>query len=313
MGGEAPSSYIQGDNGPLRIISDSGCFRIEDDCSASEIHVLVPRQDGSVQGCTSEPVGSGHLPVPSCSFAHQGLTEGEVRRDQGNTDLPLLALGDVVVSGGGHAGGASLSSATLSPSTGAGLGREGSLPSSSGGRPHFGDNFLRSLTSHDLNAADLEFLSCHLAKGTTSGYNSAFSEFKSFCAARGADPFTCLPAIVVKYLRHKFESGASYSTINVHRSAISKFHCGFDRQAIGTHALVKQAVKAAFRLRPPLPKYAATFDISPVLAYISSLEPLANLSLKMLTFKTFFLISFCTLCRVSSVARLGPDVQRGQV
>ena len=98
-------------------------------------------------------------------------------------------------------------------------------------------------------------------------------------------PFSCSPSIVIKYLRQKFESGAAYSSINYHRSAISKFHCGFDNNLIGEHPLVRQAVKVAFRLRPPLLKYKATFDIVPVLAYVEGLSPLNELSLKLLLYK----------------------------
>ena len=67
----------------------------------------------------------------------------------------------------------------------------------------------------------------------------------------GADPFSCTPAIIVKYIRSLYESGVAYFTVNHHRSSISKFHEGFAGQAIGSHPLVSKAVKAVFRLRPP--------------------------------------------------------------
>ena len=47
--------------------------------------------------------------------------------------------------------------------------------------------------------------------------------------------------------------------------------------------------------------------------FVASLEPLASLSLKDLTLKTFFLVTFCTLSRVSSVERLGAKVETNQV
>ena len=46
--------------------------------------------------------------------------------------------------------------------------------------------------------------------------------------------------------------GAKYSTINLHRSAISKYHVGVNSQPVGTNPLVKKALKSAFRWRPPL-------------------------------------------------------------
>ena len=80
----------------------------------------------------------------------------------------------------------------------------------------------------ELNEGDLHFLSKHLAKGTLAGYSYAFKHFSSFCSSLGADPVTCPPPVIVKYSRKMYEDGAEYSTINHHRSAISKFHQGFD-------------------------------------------------------------------------------------
>ena len=108
-----------------------------------------------------------------------------------------------------------------------------------------------------------------------------------------------------------FEDGAKYRTINYARSAISKLHSGFDGIPAGQHILVKQAVKAAFRLRPPLPKYKNTFDITIVLTYVKQI--LGNnsfLSLRLLTLKTLFLLSFSSLSRVSTICRLSPDIEQ---
>ena len=119
-----------------------------------------------------------------------------------------------------------------------------------------------------------------------------------------ADPLTCAPAIIVGYMRHLYESEAGYSTVNFHRSGISKFHVGINGISIGEHPLVSQAVKTVFRLRPPLPKYQSTFDIVPVLAYVQSLHT-ASISLHLLSFKALFLTVYSSISRVSCVARLG--------
>ena len=164
-----------------------------------------------------------------------------------------------------------------------------------------------------LNNDDLEFLSHHIADSTSKGYNCAFKQFLDFCGPLKIDPYTCSPVCVVKFLRVKYENGASYSTVNLLRSAISKFHKGVDGKSIGEHPLVSKAVKAVFRLRPPIPKYKSTFDIVPVLDYVASLEPLKDLSLKLLTLKTFFLVTTCTISRVSSVNRLIAEVEESKV
>ena len=121
-------------------------------------------------------------------------------------------------------------------------------------------------------------------------------------------PFNCSPATIVKYIRFLYDNGAEYTTVNLHRSAIAKVHQGFAGQSIGVHPLVNQAVKSVFRQRPPLPKYISTFDISPVLDYMTRLSPTQSLDLKQLTLKTLILTIYSSLSRVSSLARLGPLV-----
>ena len=96
--------------------------------------------------------------------------------------------------------------------------------------------------------------------------------------------------------------------MNFHRSSISKFHVGFHGVPLGEHPLVCQAVKAVFRLRPPLPQYKSAFDIVPVMAYIKSL-PTASISLQLLSFKALFLAIYSSISRVSSMSRLAPSLE----
>ena len=97
-------------------------------------------------------------------------------------------------------------------------------PRSSG---DFGVNLQNSLKSHDLDEDDLAFLGNHVASGTSWCYSYAFKHIDDFCIEKNTSPYTCSPAIIVKYLRLKYDSGASYSSINLIRSAISKFHEGY--------------------------------------------------------------------------------------
>ena len=73
--------------------------------------------------------------------------------------------------------------------------------------------------------------------------------------------------------------------------------------------MVSQAVKAVFRLRPPLPRYVATFDISQVFSFLKTWPTNTDLSLKQLSLKTLFLLTAASISRMSSVGRLGPDLQ----
>ena len=256
-------------------------------------------------------MGPSDVPVPSSANAFEGPAEGQAGRDNGSFDPSTMAIGNVVDISHRLAGGATFEAATLPFDIDEHNGRvDPVLPGPSGSSSNFGDHYRNSLVGENLDQEDLNFLSNHVSSGTSRGYAYAFQHFNNFCTERNANPYTCPPSLIVKFLRMKFESGASYSSINLNQCAVSKFHQGYFGKPIGEHPLVSQAVRAVFRLRPPLPKYKSTFDISPVLDYVASLEPLDSLSLKLLTLKTFFLVANCSLSRVSSVARLRVEVEK---
>ena len=222
--------------------------------------------------------------------------------------MPSVAFGPLVGLDDGDDDGATLEASILQEDCEVPGQLSCALPGPSGGPSHFRQEFNLSRAQHDLDEEDLDFLSNHLASGTASGYGYSFRKFRLFCEHFQADPLTCTPAIVVKYVKHLYEEGAKYSTVNGHRSAISKFHVGVHGIPMGEHPLVSQAVKAVFRLRPPLPQYRATFDIVPVLAYVRSL-PTASIPLKLLSFKTLLLAIYASISRVSSMARLAPSLE----
>ena len=151
-------------------------------------------------------------------------------------------------------------------------------------------------------------MSHHISSGTRKSYKSSFRKFVSFCSNIGEQASTSRPETIASFIKSLFDDGASYNSVNVARSAISKHHVGFDGVSAGSHPIVCKAVKAVFRLRPPLPKYQTTFDIQMVFDYIKSLQPNPLLSLKLLTYKTLFLLTSSSISRVSSVSVLGPDI-----
>ena len=277
-----------------------GRFFLQPDCPATPVYVLVPGQQSSGQGCPSEQMGPSYISLSTGPTSDQSTPAGQNPGDPSHLSLPPLAVSNVVDPCDGDGSGATSSPPLLQVcSAGHDGGPVPALPGPSGGREHFRGHYNQSIGHLDLNDGDMDFLSGHLADGTASNYGYAFRQFKLFCDSNNVNPFTCTPSAVV--------------TINCHSSAIAKFHAGYNGAPIGGHFLVCRAVKAVFRRRPPFPKYIATFDIEPVLRYVANLEPLATLSLKMLSLKSAFLMSFSTLSRVSSLCRMGPNVQYGRV
>merc|ERR1711867_396644 len=260
-----------------------GCIRLPINGPAVKIHVLEEGPSSCGPGHLDSALGPSLLPVPSCPSPPQGDQTGQGSEDQGYPGVPSVAFGRLVGLYDGDDDGATIEASTLQEDCeDPGQLSCEAIPGPSGGPTHFRQKFNLSRAQHDLDEEDLDFLSNHLASGTASGYGYSFRKFRLFCECFQADPLTCTSAVVVKYVRYLYEGGAKYSTVNGHRSAISKFHKRVHGIPMGEHPLVSQAVKAVFRLRPPLPQYRATFDIVPVLAYVRSL-PTASIPLKLLS------------------------------
>ena len=275
---------------------------------------MVSRSECSGTGCSPAPLGRNDISFSTRTYAFKSAKTCKRTRNRGRVDLPPVAFSPVVANRGRDARGSTPSTPSLQGHSHISDRPEGAAISPPiGSCSHFGENFKASHGNLDLDANDLDFLSNHLAEGTKNGYGYVFKQFSEFCSQINADPFSCPPAVLVKYVRHLYETGSAYSTVNFHRSAISKFHSGYGGSAIGSHSMVSQAVKAVFRLRPPLPKYRATFDITIVFTYLLGLPDNADLSLKQLTFKTLFLLICSTLSRISSTQSLGSTLHVYQV
>ena len=63
-------------------------------------------------------------------------------------------------------------------------------------------------------------------------------------------------------------------------------------------------MKGIFQLRPPTPRICSTWRVGPVLRYLSSLEPLEELSLKVLSLKLTTLLALTSAARAHVIAAL---------
>ena len=295
---------VQFGSGSFPCKSNAGHFCFQGNKPTAKIHELVSGPAGSSKGCNVTSLGSNILCIPTNSSNSENASKNREGKDQSDNDLAPMANSSLVASG---------SESNVVPS---------STPSQLPKHPDNGGQISRSAQSKPISCSssssknlnftsdpDLDkFLSNHLASGTQKGYNSSYSKFTSFCLSKEIDPTNCQPEDIAKYLQFLYESGASYSTINLARSSISKFHVGFNGTPAGQHQIVCNAVKAVFRLRPPLPKYNVTYDVTIVLDYLKSLPPNPQLPLKLLTYKALFLLIVSSISRVNSVSKLGPTL-----
>ncbi|CAC5417746.1 unnamed protein product [Mytilus coruscus] len=94
--------------------------------------------------------------------------------------------------------------------------------------------------------------------------------------------------------------GIGYSGLNTARSALSSFMTLNGHDSIGKHNLVKRFMRGIFQLRPSLPRYNFTWNVSDLLNYLDTLEN-NSLTLKQITLKCVSLLSLLTVQRLQSI------------
>ena len=91
-----------------------------------------------------------------------------------------------------------------------------------------------------------------------------------------------------------FHTGVDYSSVNTARSVLYTITKTENETPFEKLLLVCRFLKVVFNLRSALPRYSTTCDISLILKYINSLEPLKQCNLKYLLFRLAILLPITT-------------------
>ncbi|CAC5402218.1 unnamed protein product [Mytilus coruscus] len=140
-------------------------------------------------------------------------------------------------------------------------------------------------------------------KGTQKDYSAKFKKYCSWCSTREINPHNATLNQVADFLVYLFESGLQYRTIAGYRSMLSNVLPQVDNTAVGQHPYITRLIKGVFSSRPPTTKLLPEWDLQLVLTLLQN-EPIENIDLKHLTFKTVFLISITTFRRCSDLQSL---------
>jgi len=81
-------------------------------------------------------------------------------------------------------------------------------------------------------------------------------------------------------------------------------HEKVDGQPVGQHPTIIRVLKGAYNMRPPLPKYSSTWEVSKVTSYIISLGNNETLSLKQLSLKLVVLLALTRPSRSNDLSNL---------
>ncbi|XP_039303447.1 uncharacterized protein LOC120357343 [Solenopsis invicta] len=137
-----------------------------------------------------------------------------------------------------------------------------------------------------------------ITPSTLKQYESALKLWMKFAVEHQFDAFNSTTTSILMFLTQRFKEGAGYSTLNTTRSAIALISL----YNISQDGLIARFLKDIYKKSPVRPKYASTWDITPVLTYIEELPPLNQLSFKEIAEKIATLLALTTAHRLQTLA-----------
>jgi hypothetical protein len=150
-----------------------------------------------------------------------------------------------------------------------------------------------------------EFLSTSWRKSTSGQYKSVWKSWASWCEAKGLDNASISVDKLLEYLLYLFKDrNLSWSSIGVHRSALSSILQPSISPSLGEHPLVIRFMKSIFLRKPPSIQPRWSWDMATVLRYLKRLGSPQSLSLKTLTWKLAFMTATFCAKRISDLTLL---------
>lgn len=137
-----------------------------------------------------------------------------------------------------------------------------------------------------------------IAKNTLLQYDVTYKLWWKFCGDNNLNFFEGSITSLLLFLTEQFSRGASYGSLNSHRSALSLL-LGKD---ICSNEQIKRLLRGAYKMRPNLPKYTQTWDPQIVLNHISDWFPNSSLTIEKITKKLTTLLAICTAQRVQTLS-----------
>ena len=132
-----------------------------------------------------------------------------------------------------------------------------------------------------------------MKSGNRKRYNSLVERFVKFCRERYTDPIQATTEMEIESLNEYFKTRLGYSLVNSARSALSSIIKPVCNVPFGKSPLVCRLLKGV-NIRPALPRYVTTWDVTKVFTFIKSKPTLINCDLKILPHRLAILLCLTT-------------------
>ncbi|GAA6106202.1 uncharacterized protein LOC125138511, partial [Tachysurus ichikawai] len=144
------------------------------------------------------------------------------------------------------------------------------------------------------------------ATSTRSLYDCKWRVFEEWCEEHQLVSYLCSVADILGFLQDLIDRGRTFSTIKVYLVAIVACHTGFGNTTVGQHPLIRRFMKGTRRALPVTRSVVPDWNLSMVLEVLAQqpFEPLGDISLKLLSFKTALLLALAPPKRVSDLHAL---------
>ena len=144
------------------------------------------------------------------------------------------------------------------------------------------------------------------APSTRSLYDCKWRVFEAWCEEHQLVSYLCSVTEILGFLQGLIDCGRTFSTIKVYLAAIAACHAGFGDATVGQHPLIRRFMRGARRSLPVTRSVVPDWDLSMVLEVLAQqpFEPLGDISLRLLSFKTALLLALASAKRVSDLHAL---------
>ena len=274
---------------------------------STQVCLEVSRSGGSGCGCIPPGLGQMDLSNPSCGSPSASGTEEDQRglsicRPPNCPELDRTAM----VSRPHSDAGGSPTAATPAPiSVGSPISAN-SIPSpvevpSSDSLATIRDRYQATGLSKEV----VDILLASWGTATQKRYAAPRRAWVRWCSQRGSCPISAPVAEVLAFLASLVTQGnLEYRTIALYRSAISQAHDPVGSTQLGSLSVVTCFMKGVFKIKPPKPRYCSTWSVKTALSFLESLEPLEELTLKQLCYKTVLLLALTSAARAHELSAL---------
>lgn len=137
-----------------------------------------------------------------------------------------------------------------------------------------------------------------VSPSTLTAYRRYWKQFSVFFNEKGTRGQICIN-IICEFLLSLFSTGASSSSLNIARSALSLF-LNYDL-CLKENSTILRLFQYFYKERPTRPKYLTYWPVKDLLNYLSELHPPSILTLKQLTLKTLALVALSSSDRGQTI------------